>query len=52
MSLGGLDLYEEWWGYSEFTVMGYDILNFKLVSKDGGEHDLDKIIRSYRGTKF
>jgi hypothetical protein len=49
MSLGGLDLYEEWWGYSEFTVMGYDILNFKLVSKDGGEHDLDKIIRSYRG---
>jgi hypothetical protein len=49
MSLGGLDLYEEWWGYSEFTVMGYDILNFKLVSKDGGEHDLDKIFRSYCG---
>lgn len=47
MSIGCLDLYEEWWGYSEYTIMGYDIINFKLVSTDGGVHDLEQIFRSY-----
>lgn len=29
--------------------MGYDVENFKLVSEDGGEHDLEKIFKSYIG---
>ena len=29
--------------------MGYDVENFKLISEDGGEHDLEQIFRSYIG---
>lgn len=49
LSVGALDIFQEWYGYSEWTIMGYDVENFKLVSEDGGEHDLEKIFKSYIG---
>ena len=49
LSIGALDIFQEWYGYSEWTIMGYDVENFKLVSEDGGEHDLEKIFKSYIG---
>lgn len=48
MSLGQLDIYETWYGYSEWTIMGYDLQSFKLVGNDG-EHDLNKIFLNYVG---
>lgn len=47
-SIGELDIFVDAYGYSEFTIMGYDTLNFKLVSKDG-EHCLDTILKSNEG---
>lgn len=41
-TLGALDIYQEWVGYSEYTVTGYDVINFSI-----GGHDLDKIFKSY-----
>lgn len=49
LSIGALDIFQEWYGYSEWTIMGYDVENFKLISEDGGEHDLEKIFKSYIG---
>lgn len=49
LSVGALDIFQEWYGYSEWTIMGYDVENFKLVSEDGSEHDLEKIFKSYIG---
>lgn len=49
-SIGGLDLLQEWYGYSEWTIMGYDTVSFKLINeKDGGEHDLENILENYEG---
>ena len=47
LSIGELDIFQEWYGYSEWTIMGYDVENFKLTSEDGGEHDLEQIFASY-----
>lgn len=47
-SIGELDILVDAYGYSEFTIMGYDTLNFKLVSKEG-EHCLDTILKSNEG---
>ena len=46
MSLGQLDIYETWYGYSEWTVMGYNLESFKLVG-NGGEHNLNDIFLNY-----
>ena len=48
MSLGQLDIYETWYGYSEWTIMGYDLHSFRLVGNDG-EHDLNDIFLNYVG---
>lgn len=48
-SIGALDIFQEWYGYSEWTILGYDVENFKLVSEDGGEHDLEQIFKNYIG---
>ena len=48
-SMGCLDIYQVATGYSEWTIMGYDTDNFKLVSDDGGEHDLNAIFASLDG---
>ena len=48
MSLGQLDIYETWYGYSEWTIMGYDLHSFRLVGNDG-EHDLNSIFLNYVG---
>lgn len=41
-SIGELDLYSEDFGYSEYSILGYNILNFTL-----GGHDLNEIFKSY-----
>ena len=48
MSLGQLDIYETLYGYSEWTIMGYDLQSFRLVGNDG-EHDLNDIFLNYVG---
>ena len=48
MSLGQLDIYETWYGYSEWTIMGYDLQSFRLIGNDG-EHDLNDIFLNYVG---
>lgn len=48
-SIGCLDIYQIATGYSEWTIMGYDVLNFKLISEDGGGHDLGEIFKNYIG---
>ena len=47
-SIGELDIYETWYGYSEFTIMEYELQSFKLIGNQG-EHDLDKILLGYIG---
>lgn len=47
--LGCLDIYQVETGYSEWTIMGYDTENFKLVSDDGGDHDLNIIFAGLNG---
>lgn len=42
--LGGIDIALENIGYSEYTITGYDLVNFKL-----GGHDLEKIFSNYLG---
>lgn len=44
---GSMDVLQEWYGYSEWTILGYDITNFKLISEDGGEHNLAQIFENY-----
>lgn len=41
---GEIDIYGEWYGYSEYTIMGVDIKNFKI-----GGHDIEKILESHIG---
>lgn len=48
-SIGCLDIYQVSTGYSEWTILGYDVQNFKLISKDGGGHDLKEIFKTYIG---
>lgn len=47
-SLGGILLDSEHYGYSEFTIEGFDITLFKLVGNDG-EHDLNRILKLMNG---
>lgn len=42
--LGNIDIALENVGYSEYTITGYDLVNFKL-----GGHDLEKIFKNYLG---
>lgn len=48
-ALGCLDIYQVEAGYSEWTIMGYDTENFKLVSDNGGDHDLNIIFAGLNG---
>ena len=41
---GALDIYTEWYGYSEYTIEGYNVENFTI-----GNHDLEKILGEYVG---
>ena len=41
---GDLDLLTEWYGYSEYTIEGYDTVNFTL-----GNHHLDQLFKAYEG---
>lgn len=43
-TLGALDIYTEWYGYSEWTIMGYSVENFTV-----GNHNLEEILESYEG---
>jgi hypothetical protein len=43
-TMGALDVYGEWYGYSEWTIMGYDVHNFTI-----GNHDLEQILSNYNG---
>lgn len=43
-SMGALDIYSEWYGWSEWTKEGYDLKNFTI-----GNHDLNEILKSYEG---
>ena len=42
--LGNIDIALENVGYSEYTITGYDLVNFRL-----GGHDLEKIFKNYLG---
>lgn len=42
--LGNIDIALENIGYSEYTITGYDLVNFRL-----GGHDLEKIFNNYLG---
>lgn len=44
-TVGALDVYTEWYGYSEYTVEGFDVLNFTI-----GNHDLHSILKSHLNT--
>lgn len=43
-SIGELDIYTEWYGYSEWTILGYNVENFTV-----GNHDIEQILRSNEG---
>lgn len=47
-SIGELNIYESWYGYSEWTIEGYSVDEFKLIG-NGGEHDLTEILKGYEG---
>jgi hypothetical protein len=42
--IGDLDIEVQWTGYSEYTILGYDVENFTI-----GNHDLEKIFKEYIG---
>lgn len=42
--LGGLNVFGENYGYSEYTIMGLDISRFMI-----GNHDLNTILSGYKG---
>lgn len=42
--LGILDIYAEWVGYSEYTILGYSVENFTV-----GGHDIEKILEANDG---
>ncbi|WDI05096.1 hypothetical protein PUW25_26360 (plasmid) [Paenibacillus urinalis] len=44
MSIGELDIYTEWYGYSEYTIEGYSVENFTI-----GNHDIESILKTYAG---
>lgn len=44
LSMGLLDINICWYGYSEYTILGYETSKFML-----GNHDLEKIFESYDG---
>ncbi|MEL3959431.1 hypothetical protein NST17_19960 [Caldifermentibacillus hisashii] len=41
-TFGGLDVYQKWYGYSEYTIEGFDLINLTI-----GNHDLESILRTY-----
>ena len=41
---GALDIYETWYGYSEYTIEGYSVEHFMV-----GGHDIEKELSSYNG---
>ncbi|MFK3936524.1 hypothetical protein ACI2JA_03280 [Alkalihalobacillus sp. NPDC078783] len=43
-TMGALDIYSEWYGWSDWTKDGYDLKNFTI-----GNHDLNEILKSYEG---
>lgn len=43
-SIGELDIYTEWYGYSEWTILGYNVENFTV-----GNHDIEDILKSNEG---
>jgi hypothetical protein len=43
-TMGCLDIYTEWYGYSEWTILGYSVENFTI-----GNHNLEEILSSYSG---
>lgn len=47
--MGCLDIFQIATGYSEYTITGYSVENFELVSEDGGSHNLETIFRSFIG---
>lgn len=47
--MGCLDIFQVSTGYSEYTITGYGVENFELVSEDGGRHNLEAIFRSFIG---
>lgn len=47
-AVGELDMLQDWYGYSEWTVLGYDICNFELRDVNGNGHDLAQIFYNYR----
>lgn len=47
--MGCLDIFQVATGYSEYTITGYSVENFELVSEDGGRHNLETIFRSFIG---
>lgn len=42
--LGALDVYGEYYGYSIYTILGFDLQNFTI-----GNHNLTKILSQYKG---
>lgn len=42
--IGDLDIEVDWVGYSEYTITGYDTVNFKI-----GNHNLEEIFKTYIG---
>lgn len=47
-AVGELDMLQDWYGYSEWTVLGYDVRNFELKDVNGNGHDLTQIFYNYR----
>lgn len=47
--MGCLDIFQVATGYSEYTITGYSVMNFEMVSEDGGRHNLEAIFRSFIG---
>lgn len=43
-SIGELDIYTSWYGYSEYTIEGYTVDNFTI-----GGHDIEEILKSNVG---
>lgn len=40
-SVGELDIYTEWYGYSEYSIEGYSVENFTV-----GNHNIEEILES------
>ena len=44
-TFGDMDVYQEWVGYSEFTITGFDFQHFTI-----GNHNLFDVLSSYGGS--